>query len=100
MVLAAECYVWRGDVWEKIDIAEALPIRSEFLMRCCECHGRVRAHKEANNGMRAHFEHRRAHEGCRLSTKYSGTDSLHPDAVSDKPDLPRYKLRRSTRAPA
>ncbi len=97
MVLAAECYVWRGGAWEKISIAEALPIRSEYLMRCCECHGRVRAHRLANNGMRAHFEHRVAHSGCGLSTKYSGTDSLHPGAIPDKPNLSRYKLRRFTR---
>lgn len=100
MVLATECYVWRGDVWDKIGIAEALPIRSEFLMRCCECKGRVQPHREGNNGMQAHFEHRVAHRGCRLSTKYKGPDSLHPDAIPDKPNLSHYKLRRVTRAPA
>jgi len=100
MVKAVTCEVWRGNRWEEIDIDKALPIRSEYLMRCCECHGRVRAHRLADNGMRAHFEHRVAHSGCGLSTKYSGTDSLHPDAIPDKPDLSRYKLHRSTRAPA
>lgn len=99
MVLAAECYVWRGGVWEKISITEALPIRSEYLMRCCECHGRVRAHRLANNGMRAHFEHRRAHKGCSRSTGFSGTQSPHPDPVPNNPDLSRYKGRRATRAP-
>lgn len=98
MVKAVTCQVWRGDQWEEIDIIEALPIRSEFLMRCCECHGRVRAHREANNGMQAHFEHRRAHKGCRRSTKYTGMDSLHPDAIPDKPILPRYMLRRAKRS--
>jgi hypothetical protein len=86
MVKADTCAVWRGGVWEKIDIAEALPIRSEYRMRCCECRGRVRAHREASNGMRAHFEHCVAHSGCSLSTKFSGTHSPHPDAVPDKLD--------------
>lgn len=98
MVKAVTCEAWRGDQREAIDIAEALPIRSEFLMRCCECHGRVRVHREANNGMQAHFEHRRVHRGCRRSTKYTGMDSLHPDAIPDKPTLPRYRLRRAKRS--
>lgn len=99
MVLAVRCDVWRGDVWEEIGIDEALPIRSEYLMRCCECHGRVRAHKKANNGMRAHFEHRIAHKGCRRSTRFSGTPSLHPDAVPDKPTRSSYKRFRFRQAP-
>ena len=82
MVKAVICDVWRGNRWEEIDIDEALSIRSQYLMRCCECHGRVRAHREANNGMRAHFEHRLAHNGCRRSTKFSGTRSPHPDALT------------------
>ena len=85
MVLATECEVWRGSQWEKVDIVSALPIRSEYLMRCCECKGRVRAHREGINGMRAHFEHRIVHSGCSRSTKYIGTDTLHPDAIPDKP---------------
>lgn len=92
MVKAVICDVWRGNRWEEIDITEALPIRSEYLLRCCECHGRVRAHRQANNGMPAHFEHRVAHSGCGLSTKYSGKGSLHPDAVPEKPNLSHYKL--------
>ncbi len=82
MVKATTCEVWRGNGWEEIGVAEALPIRSEYLMRCCECHGRVQAHRKANNGMRAHFEHRIAHDGCSLSTKFSGTRSPHPDVVT------------------
>lgn len=88
MVLAAECYVWRGGMWEKIGISEALPIRSEYLMRCYESHGRIRAYRLADNGMRVHFEHRAAHSGRRLSTGYSGTDSLHPDAIPINPIYP------------
>ena len=82
MVKATTCEVWRGNGWEEIGITEALEIRGQFDMRCCECHGRVTAHKKGKNGMRAHFEHRAAHDGCSLSTKFSGTRSLHPDAVT------------------
>jgi len=81
MVKATTCEVRHGNRWEEIAIAEALPVRSEYLMRCCECHGRVHAHRKGSNGMRAHFEHRVAHDGCSLSTKFSGTRSRHPDAV-------------------
>jgi hypothetical protein len=41
--------------------------------------------------VRAHFEHRAAHSSCSLSAKYSGTGSLHLDAVPDKPD---HTIRR------
>lgn len=82
MVKAVTCDVWRGNRWEEIDIDEAIPIRSEYLMRCCECHGRVKAHRQANNGMRPHFEHWAAHDGCSRSTRFSGTRSPHPEALS------------------
>lgn len=90
MVKATKCELWRGDRWEEIDIDEALDIRAKtstryrqkFPMRCCDCHGRVRAHKRANNDMRAHFEHLVAHEGCRRSTKFAGTQSRHPEALT------------------
>lgn len=82
MVKAVICEVWRGNGWQEIGIADALSIRWDSFMRCCECHGRVRAHREANNGMRAHFEHRVAHDGCSLSTKFSGAQSPHPDPLT------------------
>jgi hypothetical protein len=81
MVKAVTCDVWRGNRWEEIDMAEALDIRSEYQMRCCECHGQVRAHRRANNGMQAHFEHRTAHHGCSRSTKFAGKRSPHPEVM-------------------
>lgn len=81
MVKAVTCDVWRGNQWEEIDIAEALAVKGQFDMRCSECRGRVTAHKKGKNGMRAHFEHRAAHDGCRRSTGFSGAQSRHPDAL-------------------
>lgn len=82
MARATTCDVRRGNRWEEIDIVEALVVGSGHLMRCCECHGRVQAHRRGNNGMKEHFEHRVAHKGCSRSTKYNGMDSLHPDALT------------------
>lgn len=67
--------------WVRIGIDEALERRAE-AMRCVECHGPVRAHRQYIDGSRAHFEHLRAHPGC--STKpssFTGTRSRHPDAA-------------------
>jgi hypothetical protein len=75
------CDLFRAQVWEKIGIEDALEIRGKYDMRCHKCHGRVQPHRKAVNGMKAHFEHRRAHKGCILSTGYDGTNSLHPDAL-------------------
>lgn len=82
MVKATICEVQRGNRWEEIGIADALQVKGQFDIRCCECRGRVTAHRKGSNGMRAHFEHRAAHDGCSLSTKFSGTRSPHPDAVT------------------
>lgn len=81
MVKSTKCDVYRGGTWEPIDIEEALSIRGEYDMRCPACHGRVQAHKQATNGMRAHFEHLVAHKGCGLFAKFSAKVSLHPEAL-------------------
>ena len=48
-----------GD-WIRLNIEEVLEMTMRPLLRCVECHGVVRPHKEANNGMRAHFEDRKS----------------------------------------
>lgn len=89
MVKATECELQRDDGWDVVEITEALDIRARtskrhwqsYLMRCCECHGRVQPHKQAKNGMAAHFEHATAHRGCGRSTEFSGSPSQHPEAL-------------------
>lgn len=77
------CEVKVQNGWIVIPIAKALSLHPERVKRCPECHGRVRAHSEGNDGMRAHFEHCRAHVGCSRSFKHDGsTRSRHPQAVS------------------
>jgi hypothetical protein len=55
-------------------------------MRCPECHGRMRVHKEGTTGQGAHFEHQQSHVGCSFSAKWDGKSrSRHPLAI--RPDL-------------
>ncbi|WP_146606155.1 hypothetical protein [Mesorhizobium kowhaii] len=70
-------------VWAPIEVYQALELNPDRRKRCPECHGAVRAHREGNNGMRAHFEHIEGHDGCSLKPRtFSGTKSMHPDALS------------------
>jgi hypothetical protein len=81
---ADSCKAKVHGTWTSITIDEALGAYADYLKRCPECHGRVRAHRRAKNGMRAHFEHHRAHAGCSLSrgVPFSGHHSIHPEAIS------------------
>lgn len=74
------CEIQTADGWDRISVADARSRRGE-PMRCPACHGRVRAHKEGTTGQRAHFEHLRSHDGCRLKPGFSGTESRHPEAL-------------------
>ena len=65
MVKSTACEINRGNVWKEIDVTEAIEIRKGLLMRCPDCHGRVQAHRQGENAMQAHFEHRKGYEGCR-----------------------------------
>jgi hypothetical protein len=77
-----ECEVKSGTQWVAIGIEEALERRGE-KMRCPECHGPVRPHKEGTTDQRAHFEHLTKHVGCALKDNtFSGTSSPHPNALS------------------
>ena len=66
----------RGD-WVEIALSEALRLHPSREKRCPECNGQVRAHKAAENGMRAHFEHYEANPGCSLGPIFSGAPSPH-----------------------
>jgi len=77
-----ECEIKVRGEWQRIEIAAALGMDSGGLMRCPECHGRVRAHKAGTTGQRAHFEHYGSHSGCSLKPcTFSGHRSLHPNAL-------------------
>ena len=62
------CEVQSGNEWTTISIDEALA-RRERNGRCVECHMPVRAHRQANNGMAAHFEHLAKNPLCPLSDR-------------------------------
>jgi hypothetical protein len=76
------CEVWANKSWEAIGITLALKMPNTRRKRCPECHGRVRSHAEANNGMRAHMEHYKAHSGCSRSVSFDGTASPHPEVMT------------------
>lgn len=67
--------------WEPIDIDTALKMPRTRQMRCPECKGRVRAHKEGSNGQQAHVEHSIGHAGCSLGHYFNGRQTPHPKAL-------------------
>lgn len=67
--------------WSARTVAEVLAAAARGPIRCPECHGRVRAHKEGTTGQRAHFEHMRRHDGCSLKSTFNGRKTRHPDAL-------------------
>ena len=67
--------------WVTVGIDEALQRRGED-MRCPECHGHLRPHREYSDGARAHFEHRTRHPGCSTKLRsYTGNPTYHPNAL-------------------
>jgi hypothetical protein len=75
--LSVTCEIQSGGKWVRLGIDEAVT-ELGLKMRCPECGGAVRPHREAVNGMRAHFEHELGHSGCSLSHAYHGVRSRHP----------------------
>lgn len=78
------CEVSSQKAWATATIHEVLERRARghrLKIRCPECQGQVRAHKEANNGMQAHFEHLEAHKGCSNSTTFNGRRTQHPKPI-------------------
>lgn len=69
--------------WVTLQIEAAVQYEQRERMRCPECWGPVRAHREGRSGTPcAHFEHLRAHKGCRYSYIYNGKRTRHPDALT------------------
>lgn len=77
------CEIWTGARWEVWPVSAAYPYRKETLIRCHECKGPILLMQASSDGRNAaHFEHKPSHSGCSLvHSGYSGTRSLHPDAV-------------------
>ena len=68
--------------WVTIPLDDALDkYDASREKRCIECHGAVRAHREGDNGMRAHFEHLDKHEGCSRGNYFNGTKMPHRKAL-------------------
>jgi len=65
--------------WEIISAKEALRLNPLTLMRCPECHGRVRVQLGGLRG--ACFAHLLRHDGCSLVSTFSGTRERHPKPV-------------------
>lgn len=66
--------------WQAITLEQALRLDKGRLMRCPECHGRVKAHSAGRDGMAAHFEHRENNPGCTLGYNFDGTQRVHRKA--------------------
>lgn len=76
------CEVQVRGAWVPVPLEQALnQLDASRLKRCIECHGRVRAHRQGDNGMRAHFEHVERHEGCSLGPVFNGQKTPHPKAL-------------------
>lgn len=67
--------------WVSIDIDTALSMPRTRLMRCPDCHGRIRAHKAGRDGQKAHMEHYERHEGCARGDCFNGSATRHPKAL-------------------
>ncbi|MFF8800790.1 MULTISPECIES: competence protein CoiA family protein [unclassified Methylobacterium] len=74
-----EALVQDGDQWIAVSPVEARAMLGK-PMRCPSCSGPV--HLYTGVGTKPHFGHNAAHTGCKLSHNFSGTASLHPDAIA------------------
>jgi hypothetical protein len=75
-----ECEMKSGDQLHPIGIEDALANRKRDFW-CIECRGPVRPHRQYNNGVAAHFEHKKAHPGCsQIPSSFQPSKSKHPDA--------------------
>lgn len=69
--------IWAKGAWQPIDIGLAVRMPSSRIMRCLECGGRVRAHREGSNGQRPHMEHYERHKGCSRGDCFDGSSRPH-----------------------
>ena len=91
----------RADGWVSRTISEALE-RNKRNGRCVECKMPVRAHRKANNGMAAHFEHLAKSPhcslmiGCRPAPRSVGVPQHRVAGVNSPPVLQAPMLRKSS----
>ncbi len=78
-MVVAELFAYK--TWTPIELSVALTIPRTRRMRCPECKGRIRAHKEGSDGQKAHMEHYEAHTGCSRGNSFNGEVSHHPRAL-------------------
>jgi hypothetical protein len=76
------CEVEVRGLWTAIDLSTALRLARTRFMRCVECHGRVRAHREGSTGQRAHMEHDERHPGCSRGDCFDGHQRRHHRAIA------------------
>ena len=72
-----ECDIKINGKWQRITLAKALALDKTRTLRCVECEGQVRAHREGRNGEAAHFEHLQQNPGCSLGFFFNGTRAKH-----------------------
>lgn len=80
MPRSVTCEIQQNGRWVEISVADALKLTRGTRKRCVECHGPVRSHRAGGNGG-AHVEHLRRHKGCSRGDCFSGSKSLHPQAI-------------------
>ena len=81
---AGTCEVRIEGKWRLVSLDEAVRRYGDAVKRCPACHGRVSINGAyCGPGFGKTMTHRRAHSGCPLKPDtYSGTPSLHPQAVT------------------
>lgn len=77
------CEVKVAGAWRDVSLVEARGLYTMAQKRCPVCHGQVILAGSYIGVGRLKLQHRRAHTGCPLKPEtYSGTPSLHPQAVA------------------
>ena len=76
------CEVRSGQGWKRLKVSVAIDMPFKPALQCPECHGPVKPHKQAINGMRAHFEHITLHPGCSRGSDFDGQKRRHADALA------------------
>lgn len=77
------CEIKSDDTWREVSLREAIKSYQLVPKRCPECHGLLVLYGGHIAGTRPYLTHHRSHTGCSLKpNSYSGTQSLHPKAIS------------------
>jgi hypothetical protein len=84
---AIELQVFANGAWHGVSTDVALTLAKTRTMRCEDCDGAVRMHRESRGKIHipAHAEHLARHEGCPRSDEWKKgpqVRSRHPQALS------------------